>query len=70
MPRPSEARLKATVDIMADEWTDIVKETGELTCEDMRKSLARRYYHGHRDFIFVTQESSLQRLNAIFIGDG
>jgi len=65
-----DKRLVATVHTMEDEWLDIVDSTGDLTLDDMRKSLQRARYRGE-DVMIPKHgtEGSLLRMNHYLIGD-
>ena len=68
MARTMDKRLDATVDIMDSEWCGIIARTGDLTLDDMRKSLQRARYRGHK-VVIPKVEATWIRMQHIFMGE-
>jgi hypothetical protein len=65
--RISHKTALRTADVMRSEWSQHIRSTGDLTPEDMTKSLRRRY-NEYRDVSVPTVSSvSLQMINEAFI---
>lgn len=66
--RTSEVKLRNTVGLMAREWSAQIQTTGQLTPEYMQISLRRAAARG-LPVVLAVQESTLQRMDAMLIGD-
>jgi hypothetical protein len=66
----SKERLARSVHIVEDKWWSIIARTGDLTFEDMVRTLRSAYARGE-DVVVPGNESSLSVLwmNWYFIGD-
>lgn len=64
----NDKKLADTVDKMERRWMQIVEETGDLTYEDMRKTLRRAQLDGE-DVVAPRKESTLMKMNHYLIGE-
>lgn len=53
---------------MSDEWSEFIRENGQLTPDFMIKSIRRASYHG-KDVALIQSERSLQIADEIFTGE-